>query len=260
MDQPVTIKAFVFDAYGTLYDIQSVAAVTDEAFPGYGEIITQVWRMKQLEYTWQRSMMQRYEDFSVVTRESLVYSLNLLGLSYDPAVFDRIMDKYVHLDLYADAKAALDALKPHKLAILSNGSSDMLNPLVKNTGLDRMLDATISIDSERIFKPAPAAYALIEKRLAVKPDEVVFVSSNPFDVAGAKAFGLNVAWIERVTPQAMAAEVKPGAPIYPVTMFKAIRTQMDELGFLPDYRIRTLSELTTLVQSPNAEPAVSVGR
>jgi len=243
----MTIKAFVFDAYGTLYDIQSVAAVTEEAFPGHGDFITQVWRMKQLEYTWQRSMMQRYEDFSVVTRESLVYSLKLLGLAYSDAVFERIMDKYVHLDLYPDAKAALAALKGHKLAILSNGSSQMLNDLVKNTGLDQVLDATISIDSERIFKPAPQAYTLIEKKLGVKPSEVIFVSSNPFDVAGAKSFGLNVAWIERVTPQAMAAEIKPGAPIAPVTMFKATRTQMDELGFLPDHRIRALSDLPKLV-------------
>ncbi len=243
----MTIKAFVFDAYGTLYDIQSVAAVTEEAFPGHGDFITQVWRMKQLEYTWQRSMMQRYEDFSVVTRESLVYSLKLLGLAYSDAVFERIMDKYVHLDLYPDAKAALAALKGHKLAILSNGSSQMLNDLVKNTGLDQTLDATISIDSERIFKPAPQAYTLIEKKLGVKPSEVIFVSSNPFDVAGAKSFGLNVAWIERVTPQAMAAEIKPDAPVAPVTMFKAVRMQMDELGFLPDHRIRALSDLPKLV-------------
>jgi len=243
----MTIKAFVFDAYGTLYDIQSVAAVTEEAFPGYGDFITQIWRMKQLEYTWQRSMMQRYEDFSVVTRESLVYSLKLLGLAYSDAVFERIMDKYVHLDLYPDAKAALAALSGHKLAILSNGSTQMLNDLVKNTGLDQVLDATISIDSERIFKPAPQAYTLIEKKLGVKPGEVIFVSSNPFDVAGAKSFGLNVAWIERVTPQAMAAEIKPGAPVAPVTMFKAARTQMDELGFLPDHRIRALSDLPKLV-------------
>ncbi|EKS31049.1 haloacid dehalogenase type II [Afipia felis] len=243
----MTIKAFVFDAYGTLYDIQSVAAVTEEAFPGYGDFITQIWRMKQLEYTWQRSMMQRYEDFSVVTRESLVYSLKLLGLAYSDAVFERIMDKYVHLDLYPDAKAALAALSGHKLAILSNGSTQMLNDLVKNTSLDQVLDATISIDSERIFKPAPQAYTLIEKKLGVKPDEVIFVSSNPFDVAGAKSFGLNVAWIERVTPQAMAAEIKPGAPVAPVTMFKAARTQMDELGFLPDHRIRALSDLPKLV-------------
>ena len=243
----MTIKAFVFDAYGTLYDIQSVAAVTEEAFPGHGDFITQVWRMKQLEYTWQRSMMQRYADFSVVTRESLVYSLKLLGLTYSDAVFERIMDKYIHLDLYPDAKAALAALKGHKLAILSNGSSQMLNDLVKNTGLDQTLDATISIDSERIFKPAPQAYTLIEKRLGVKPSEVIFVSSNPFDVAGAKSFGLNVAWIERVTAEAMAAEFKPGKPVTASGIYKAIRTQMDELGFLPDHRVHALAELPKLV-------------
>ena len=118
----MTIKAVVFDAYGTLYDIQSVAAVTEEAFPGYGEIITQVWRIKQLEYTWLRSLMRRYEDFSVVTRDSLVYTLRCLGLEYDAATFDAIMDKYLHLDLYPDALASLAALKDKKLAILSNGS------------------------------------------------------------------------------------------------------------------------------------------
>lgn len=250
MDIPVKIKALVFDAYGTLYDIQSVATVTDEAFPGYGDIITQVWRIKQLEYTWLRSMMQRYEDFSVVTRESLAYTLKLLGLKYDPAVFERIMDKYVHLDLYPDARATLDSLKGHKLAILSNGSSDMLNGLVKNTGLDEVLDATISIDSERVFKPDPRAYQLIENKMGLRPQEVLFVSSNPFDACGAKAFGLNVAWIERVTPASIAAEFKPNAMITPLHMFKAIRTQMDQLNLEPDYRITALSNLPDLVKRP----------
>jgi 2-haloacid dehalogenase len=95
----VTIKALVFDAYGTLYDIQSVAAITEEEFPGYGEIITQIWRIKQLEYTWLRSLMRRYEDFSVITRDSLAYTLRCLGLKDDPAVFGRIMEKYLHLYL-----------------------------------------------------------------------------------------------------------------------------------------------------------------
>ncbi|MBX9710610.1 MAG: haloacid dehalogenase type II [Xanthobacteraceae bacterium] len=245
----MTIKALVFDAYGTLYDIQSVATVTEEAFPGYGDLITQIWRMKQLEYTWLRSMMKRYEDFSVVTRESLTYTLKLLGLKYDPAVFERIMDKYVHLDLYPDARAALDALKGYKLAILSNGSSGMLNALVENTGLSKVLDATISIDSVGVFKPDPRAYTLIESKLGVKPSEVLFVSSNPFDVCGAKSFGLNVAWIERVTSDAMAAEFKPNALITPLHMFKAIRTQMDHLGHEPDYRITALSELPKVVDA-----------
>ena len=161
----MTIKAVVFDAYGTLYDIQSVAAVTEDAFPGYGDIITQIWRVKQLEYTWLRSLMRRYEDFSVVTRDSLAYTIRVLGLKHDAATFERIMDKYLHLDLYPDAQSALAALKHKKLAILSNGSTGMLNALVANTGLDRVLDATISVDRKRVFKPAPDAYTLIESTL-----------------------------------------------------------------------------------------------
>jgi 2-haloacid dehalogenase len=243
----VSIKAVVFDAYGTLYDIQSVADVTEQAFPGYGEIITQVWRIKQLEYTWLRSLMQRYQDFSTVTRDSLVYTLRTLGLSYEPGVFESIIEKYLHLDPYPDALAALGAMRDRRLAILSNGSPDMLNALVKNTGLDRLLQATISVDAGKAFKPAPSVYALIESTLHVPPPEVLFVSSNPWDACGAKAFGLNVAWIERVTPEAMALACVESTVLPPLTLFKAIRTQMDELGFAPDHRIRSLSDLPGLL-------------
>ncbi|MGA8901683.1 haloacid dehalogenase type II [Bradyrhizobium sp.] len=243
----MTINALVFDAYGTLYDVQSVAAVTEDAFPGYGDIITQIWRIKQLEYSWLRSLMRRYEDFSVITKEALAYTIRVLGLKHDTATFERIMDKYLHLDLYPDARATLAALKGRKLAILSNGSSNMLEALVKNSGLDRVLDATISIDSRRIFKPAPDVYTLIEARLGVRPAEVLFVSSNPWDACGAKAFGLNVAWIERVTPEAMALACTKSDVVTPLTLFKALRTQMDELGVTPDHRIHALSELPGLV-------------
>jgi 2-haloacid dehalogenase len=243
----VTVKAIVFDAYGTLYDIQSVATVTEQAFPGYGEIITQIWRIKQLEYTWLRSLMRRYEDFSAVTRESLAYTLKALGLNSDAQMFERIMDKYLHLDLYPDAAATLAAMQDRKLAILSNGSPGMLNALVRNSGLTEVLDATISIDSKKIFKPSPEAYALIESTLGVAPADVLFVSSNPWDACGAKAFGLKVAWIERVTPEAMALACEKNDLVPPLTMFKAIRTQMDELGLEPDYRIRALGELPRLL-------------
>ena len=128
------IKAIVFDAYGTLYDVQSVADITEEIFPGYGEIITQVWRIKQLEYTWLRSLMRQYRDFGAVTRDSLTYTLKCLGLEYDDASFARIMDKYLHLDLYPDAMLALEAMAEKKLAILSNGSPDILNALVRKIG------------------------------------------------------------------------------------------------------------------------------
>jgi 2-haloacid dehalogenase len=245
----VIIKAVVFDAYGTLYDVQSVADITEDAFPGYGAIITQVWRIKQLEYTWLRSLMRRYEDFSVVTRDSLAYTLRGLGLQYDDDTFARIIDKYLHLDLYPDALAALSAMKDRKLAILSNGSPEMLNALVKNSGLDRLLDATISIDAKKIFKPNPEAYTLIEEVLHVPPAEALFISANPWDACGAKAFGLNVAWIERVTPEAMALACLESETLPPLTMFWALRTQMDELGVAPDHRIHGLAELPALVSA-----------
>jgi 2-haloacid dehalogenase len=243
----MTIKAVVFDAYGTLYDVQSVADVTEDAFPGYGEIITQVWRIKQLEYSWLRSLMRRYQDFSEVTRDSLAYALRSLGLEYDDDTFARIIDKYLHLDLYPDALAALSAMKDRKLAILSNGSPDMLNALVRNSGLDRLLDATISVDTRKIFKPSPEAYTLIEEVLHVPPAEVLFISSNPWDACGAKAFGLNVAWIERVTPEAMALACVENEVLAPLTMFKALRTQMDALGVEVDHRVRSLRELPRIV-------------
>lgn len=243
----MTIKAVVFDAYGTLYDVQSVEGITEQAFPGHGGIITQIWRLKQLEYTWLRSLMERYEDFESVTRASLDFTLTVLGLTAGPGVFERIMEKYLHLDLYPDAKQALAALQDRKLAILSNGSPGMLNALVRNTGLHDILDATISIDACGTYKPSPKAYALVESTLGVKPNEVLFVSSNPFDTSGAKAFGFNVAWIERVTPQAMAAAWERHDLVRPLTLFKALRMQMDHLGFEPDHRIASLSGLPSLL-------------
>lgn len=243
----MSIKAVVFDAYGTLFDVQSVAAITDEAFPGYGEMITQIWRLKQLEYTWHRALMRRYEDFSIITRDSLVYTLRTLGLAYDSGVFERIMDKYLHLDLYDDARQTLADLRGYKLAILSNGSTGMLTALVRNAGLESMLDATISIDSKRTFKPSPEAYALVGERIAVLPEEVLFVSSNPWDAAGAKSFGFMTAWIERVTPQAIAEACEKHALVAPLTMYQALRTQMDELGVIPDHRVHGLSALAALL-------------
>jgi len=243
----MTIQAVVFDAYGTLYDTQSVADVTEEAFPGYGEIITQVWRIKQLEYSWLRSLMRRYQDFATITRESLAYTLRVLGLQVEDDTFARIIDRYLHLDLYPEAPTALAALKDRKLAILSNGSPDMLNALVSNSGLDRVLAATISVDAKKIFKPSPEAYLLIEEELGVAPASVLFVSSNPWDACGARAFGLNVAWIERVTPEAMALACVKSDLLAPLTLFKALRTQMDALGIEVDHRIRSLSELPKVI-------------
>lgn len=242
------MSTFVFDAYGTLYDVNSVATATEEAFPGYGDTITQVWRLKQLEYTWLRSLMGRYEDFSTVTRESLLYTLKTLGLQAEPETVDAILDRYLHLSLYSDALEALEGLREagHQVTILSNGSQEMLDALVRNSGLDTLLDAVISIDEKRIYKPSPEAYSLVGEKLGVSADDVVFVSCNPFDVCGAKSYGFKLAWIERVPAMSLQAEIRDGQSLEPSTMFKVLRMRMDELGYEPDVRIHTLLDLIGL--------------
>jgi len=251
------IKAFVFDAYGTLYDVQSVADVTDAAFPGYGELITQIWRLKQLEYSWLRSLMGRYEDFWTVTREALSYTLGVLGLVPDQTLFDKIAEAYNHLRPYPDAQDCLSKLSGARLAILSNGSPAMLSALVGNSGFGRYLGQTISVDLRRVFKPDPRAYELVEERLGVKPNEVMFVSSNGFDACGAKSFGFNVAHIQRVAPAALNEEIAIAAASMaspsPRTMFKALRMQQEAYGYAPDFIISSLNELIDVaatLQSP----------
>ena len=241
----MTIKAIVFDAYGTLYNVQSVERVTDAAFPGHGDFITQVWRLKQLEYTWLRSMMGQYEDFWQVTRESLAFTLAALGLRADAALFGRIAEEYNNLDLYPDARAALEALSGYRLAIFSNGSPAMLDALVRNSGMGQLVPTVISVDAKRVFKPDPRSYELVQETLGLAPQDVLFVSSNGFDVSGAKSVGFTVARIERVTPQALQAELAQ-APIAPPAMFKALRSQPEQLGFQPDFVLTTLSDLASL--------------
>jgi 2-haloacid dehalogenase len=247
----MTIEAIVFDAYGTLYDVQSVAAETEAAFPGHGELITQIWRMKQLEYSWLRSLMGDYRDFWEVTRESLAYTLGSLGLAADAALLARIGQAYNTLAPYPDAAAALAALAGHRLAILSNGSPDMLDALVRHSGLAAHFEAVISVDAARVFKPDPRSYALVQARLGVAPEAVLFVSSNGFDVAGAKAFGFRVARIERVSPAALRGELAAG-PVGPAGMFRALRMQAETIGAAPDVVVGGLAELAGWVTPDRA--------
>ena len=246
----MTIKAIVFDAYGTLYDVQSVSGLIEATFPGQSDYITQTWRLKQLEYSWLRSLMGRYEDFRTVTRDSLAYTLRTLGLDADPALFERIVEAYNTLSPYPEAEQALGLLDRYRLAILSNGSPDMLDALVRNSGFDRYLEAVISVDARRVYKPDPGAYELVQERMGVRPEEVVFVSSNGFDVAGAKSFGFKVVRIERVSPDALRQELANGAAIGPATMFRALRMQTEALGYIPDAVVSSLLELSGLL-SPN---------
>jgi 2-haloacid dehalogenase len=237
----MAIKAVVFDAYGTLYDVHSVFTKTEELCPGKGDLITQIWRLKQLEYTWLQTSLQDYRDFSFLTRASLEFALRAVGIEPSDKVTWPLFEKYLNLGLYPEAKDALGQLKKsgeRKLAILSNGSSSMLSALVKNSGLDIFLDATISVDGARKFKPHPDCYALVGKTLGVKSDEVVFVSSNGFDVVGAKRFGFKVIWIQRGGGVGVAVD-----PVLPAQMYRLLRGNAESLGYAQDETVSALTDV-----------------
>jgi 2-haloacid dehalogenase len=204
-------KAWVFDAYGTLFDVHSVVTACDGCWPGRGPQLSQLWRTKQLEYTWLRSLMGRYEPFSKVTRDALEWSCESLGLEGNK---EALMAQYLHLQVFPDVMETLARLKGRK-AILSNGSPDMLDPLVRNAGLK--LDAVLSVDALKVYKPAPQVYQLAVDALGTR--DIGFISSNCWDALGAKSFGFEVYWINRT-----------GAPV-------------DRLGFEPDEILRSLGDL-----------------
>ena len=209
------VDALVFDAYGTLYDVHSVVRRCESCFPGKGTQLSQLWRAKQLEYTWLRSLMQRYVPFSQVTRDALAYACAALGLDSRTHAA-ALMDEYLRLAPFPEVSAALEHLQM-KRAILSNGSPDLLDPLVRNSGL--RFDAVLSVDELKIYKPAPQVYELAVKRLGVPKDRIGFVSSNCWDALGAKSYGFRVYWINR-----------GGAPL-------------DPLGFSADAQVTSLAEL-----------------
>ncbi|MDL2409098.1 haloacid dehalogenase type II [Rhizobium calliandrae] len=237
------IKAVVFDAYGTLYDVQSVEQAVEVAFPGYGSLITAIWRIKQLEYTWLTSLMGRYEDFWDLTKRALDYTLRSLHLEADAGRVEQIAAAYLSLRPYDDARNCLDRLAPQKLAILSNGSPAMLSDLVKNSSFDRFFDRILSVDRKRVFKPAADAYALVGEELGVTPDEVVFVSSNGFDICGAKNFGFTVVRVARSTDRALddlPLKVDERA------LFDLLRGQAETLDHSADVTVRSLAEIPKL--------------
>ena len=213
--------ALVFDAYGTLFDVHAVVERCETFWPGKGAQLSQLWRTKQLEWTWQRSLMRRYAPFSQLTRDALGYACEALALSCDEARAAALMDEYRRLALYPDVADALASLHAggRGLAILTNGSPDMIAPLVAHHGLESLFDAVLSVDELKIYKPAPEVYRLAAKRLGVASNAIGFVSSNCWDALGAKAFGFRVWWINR-----------GAAPL-------------DRLGFAPDGLLAGLGEL-----------------
>jgi 2-haloacid dehalogenase len=192
----VTIRGYVFDAYGTLFDVHSVVeagrALTDDPAR-----LSATWRQKQLEYTWLRALMGRYEDFWAVTEAALRWTLRRLGIAAGEAAIGRLMEAYLRLACFPEVPAALERLAPRPRAILSNGTPRMLEAAVASSGIGAHLAAVLSVDAVRTYKPAPAVYALGPQALGIPAGELLFVSSNAWDVAGAKAFGYRVAWCNR---------------------------------------------------------------
>lgn len=189
---------FAFDAYGTLLDVHAaIARCRADAGPEADRMST-IWRTKQLEYSWTLTLAGRYEDFWTLTERALDYALALVP-SVDKALKPRLLDAYFKLDAFPDALPALRALKAkgHKTAILSNGSPDMLTGAVDAAGLASDLDAVLSVDALKMFKPRPEVYALVTDRFKCTPGNVTFVSSNRWDVMGAVAFGFSALWINR---------------------------------------------------------------
>jgi 2-haloacid dehalogenase len=221
-----SLKAFAFDAYGTLFVVLSVTALCERLFPGRGAALAQLWRLKQLQYSMLRSLMGRHRDFWRLTEDGLVYACKSLGLELTADARAALLDAYLVLAAFPDVKPGLEALKRQglRLAVLSNGEPRMLEAAARSAGILPLLDHIVSVEEVKIFKPSPRVYNLATERLGVCNAELGFVSSNAWDVAGAASAGLTTLWIQR-----SAAEPP------------------EELGFGAERVVHTITDLAPLV-------------
>jgi 2-haloacid dehalogenase len=221
------MNALVFDAYGTLFDVFSVTSLCQQMFPGNGTALATMWRSKQLQYTLLRSMMGRYTDFRHVTEDALVFAARALQLELTADRRNRLMDAYMTLATFPDVKPGLEQLKRMelRLAILSNGAPEMLRSAARSAGIADLLDAVISADEVKTFKPSPRVYELASAQLGVPTSSIGFVSSNNWDISGAASAGLTTFWIQR------AAAEPP-----------------EELGYSAAHVVHLLTDLPSLVK------------
>jgi len=208
------IKACVFDAYGTLFDVHSAVGKHRDRLGEKADQVSVLWRTKQLEYTWLRSLMKQHADFWKVTLDALDFSFDMLGIA-DSDLRDDLINAYLSLEAYPEVPEVLSVLKKRGfgLAILSNGTPAMLDAAIKNSGIENLIDANLSIEDVGIFKPDPKVYQLAVDKLSVQPEEIIFQSSNAWDAAGASAFGFNVAWVNRF---GQSKERLPGKPDFEI--------------------------------------------
>jgi 2-haloacid dehalogenase len=220
------IKAFAFDAYGTIFDVFSVTALCEELFPGKGSDLARLWRAKQLQYTLLRSLMGRYRDFWNMTEDGLIFASKSLHLDLTPPARKRLMEAWLSLNLFPDVKPGLTALKKKGLllSILSNGDRKMLEAALENGGISGLFDDIISAADAGIYKPSPRVYELAPERMKVSSAELGFVSSNSWDISGAASAGLATFWIQR-------SQAEPP----------------EELGFSAARTVKSVSELALMV-------------
>lgn len=218
------IRAIAFDAYGTLFDVHAPMTRLASEIGANVTAVSEMWRQKQLQYTWLRSLMGAHADFWQVTQDALDYALAVNGIDNE-ALRARLLDLYLALDPYPDARLTLEALKTQGLAtaILSNGAPNMLEAAVRSAGLTDYLDHVLSVESAGIYKPSPRVYQLAVDAFGLAAGEIGFVSANAWDVAGAAYFGLSVCYLDRF-----------GQPL-------------ERLPGSPKVRVTSLSELPTLV-------------
>jgi 2-haloacid dehalogenase len=211
-------RAVIFDAYGTLFDVHSVVAAAEQLFPGHGDALSKLWRQKQIEYTQLRTLADptgaHYAPFWNITIDALRHAAALLKLAdaLTSAAEKRLMDEYACLSAFPDTLPALGALRERfgmPLAILSNGTPPMLDIAVKSAGMSGVFEHVLSVDAVRAYKPAAAAYALGTRAFGTKASEIVFVSANGWNVAGATWFGYTTYWINRAARPAERLGVEP---------------------------------------------------
>jgi 2-haloacid dehalogenase len=209
------IKACVFDAYGTLFDVHAPVGRVAAKLGDKADTVSKMWRDKQLQYTWLRSLMGAHADFRIVTADALDYALAANGID-DADLRTELLELYMTLDAYPDARRCLEALKSggFSTAILSNGSPEMLEAATRSAGLSDHLDHVLSIESVGIYKPDPRVYQLAVDEIGVNAREICFVSMNPWDASGAAWFGFQVVRLNRLgvppdnLPGDLAAEIK----------------------------------------------------
>src|SRR4051794_2445263 len=217
-------RAFVFDAYGTLFDVHAAIARHHDAAGPEADRLSEVWRTKQLEYAWMLSAAGHYVDFWTLTERALDHALARCPTVHR-ALRSTLLDAYFKLDAFPDARDALSALKAKgsKTAILSNGSPRMLEGAVTAAGIGADLDAVLSVDAIRMYKPQPAVYAMAADTLGIAPAEIGFVSSNRWDVMGATAFGFRCVWVNRANLPEEYPEFAPVKVVRELSALAALR-------------------------------------